>query len=54
MIFTIFIGVFLFALVVYYYFCIIEILGFHKWTPKHIVMESPKWLIPFYYAFKGK
>ena len=54
MIFKIFIGLFLLALVLYYFFCFIELIGLVKWTPKHMTMESPKWLLPFYYLFASK
>lgn len=54
MIFKIFTGLFLLAVVIYYFFCFIELIGLVKWTPKSMTMESPKWLVPFYYLFASK
>ena len=40
------------AALLYYVVCVLEILKIIKFTPAHMSIESPKFLIPFYYFFK--
>lgn len=44
----------MFAAAVYYIICFLEIIKVIKFTPAHMSIESPKFLIPFYYFFKKK
>lgn len=53
-IFEIFTGLFVLAALVYYIVCILEIIGLIKFTPAHMSVEAPKFLIPFYYFIKQK
>jgi hypothetical protein len=42
------------AAMLYYIVCLLEIFRVIKFTPAHMSIESPKFLIPFYYFFKKK
>lgn len=52
MIYEFIIGGVVFACLIYYFFCFLEIFELVKWTAPHIRMEFSKALIPFYYLFK--
>ena len=43
----------LIAVALYYFVCFLEIIKVIKFTPAQMSIESPKFLIPFYYFFKN-
>lgn len=38
--------------VLYYVVCLLEVFKIIKWTPPHIDIKFPQFLIPFYYFIK--
>ena len=52
MIYTVIIGLFVIATVLYYIFCFLEIFEVIKFTGPKTTVQFPQMLIPFYYILK--
>ena len=52
MIYTVIIGLFVIATVLYYIFCFLEIFEVIKFTGPKTTIRFPQMLIPFYYILK--